>query len=428
MKKEWERKFYWRKLDDQAKVFALASNRNYSSIFRLSVILREKVDSEILQKALEMALEKYKIFKVKLKHGLFWYYFEENKEKPIVSIEKEYPFKKINTKENNNYLFKITYFEKKINIDFFHALTDGNGGAEFLKEIIYRYLEIKYSKDFYLYNTNKIEVIKECENAYKRNYKRYKRNNIHFRKAYMLSGDELPKGYIGINHFNINLKDIKGHTKKKACSLSMYLVAMIAYSIYEANYKKNNKKEPINLCIPINLKKYFKTETLSNFFSYMVINLNLKKEKIYTFDDILSIVKNQFEKKLKVEKIIQTMTLDAGTTNNLFVRFVPLIIKKLAVRIGSLEVKRHFTMTISNVGQFQVNDKYKEYIDNFLVVLAPDWAEKVKCGICSYGDKLVVTFGSLLKENSIESIFKDILVKNNINFTIEGNGVNVISD
>ena len=54
------------------------------------------------------------------------YYLEVNEKSPIVSIENEYPFKKINTRKNNDYLFKVTYFENKINIDFFHALTDGN--------------------------------------------------------------------------------------------------------------------------------------------------------------------------------------------------------------------------------------------------------------------------------------------------------------
>ena len=51
MEKQIERKFYWRKLDDQAKVFALASNRKYSSVFRLSVVLKEDIQPEILQKA-----------------------------------------------------------------------------------------------------------------------------------------------------------------------------------------------------------------------------------------------------------------------------------------------------------------------------------------------------------------------------------------
>ena len=144
MKKTVKRKFYWRKLDDQAKVFALASNKKYSSIFRLSVVLKEKIEEEFLQEALEIALNKYKAYKVKMKKGIFWYYFQENEKNPIVTIENEYPFQKVNTKENNEYLFKVTYFENKISIDFFHALTDGNSGGEFFKEIIYRYLELKY--------------------------------------------------------------------------------------------------------------------------------------------------------------------------------------------------------------------------------------------------------------------------------------------
>lgn len=428
MEKKVKKKLYWRKLDDQAKVFALASNRKYSSIFRLSVVLKEIIEPEFLQQAVELALEKYKVFKVKLRHGFFWYYFEENKLKPIINKENEYPFKKINTKENNDYLFKVTYFDKKINIDFFHVLTDGSGGAEFLKEILYRYLEFKYPNELEKQEMNQEEIIKDSENAYKKNYRRYKRNNIHFKKAYMLKGEELQKGQVAINHFNINLNDIKKYTKQKECSLSMYLVAMIAYSTYETNYKVNNGKEPINLCIPINLKKYFETETLSNFFSYMMVSLSLKKNETYSFDDILNIVKKEFEKKLKIEKIMKTMSLDAGTTNNFLVRIVPLLIKKIVVRLGSLEVKRHFTMTISNTGKFEVQDKYKKYIESTLVILAPDWAEKVKCGICSYGDNLVVTFGSLLQDNSIERVFKNLLVENNIKFKTEGNEVNVISN
>ena len=50
-----------------------------------------------------------------------------------------------------------------------------------------------------------------------------------------------------------------------------YLTAVLIYSIYEANYlkaRKNNTKKPIKVCIPVNLKKYFPSNTISNFFSY----------------------------------------------------------------------------------------------------------------------------------------------------------------
>jgi len=428
MEKKVKKKFYWRKLDDHAKVLSLATNNKYMSVFRLSVVLTEKIDEKVLQKAVELALEKYKAFKVKMSKGLFWYYFEENEKKPIVTVENDYPFKKLNSRNNNDYLFKITYFNNKINVDFYHVLTDGNAGGEFLKEIVYRYLELKHSDEFKQILIQQQEILQDSENAYKKGYRKHLKKGSKSKKAYMLQGEELNKGIIGINHFNIDLKEIKQRAKLNGCSLSMYLVAMIAYSVYETNYKINQGKKPINICVPINLKKYIKTDTVSNFFSYMVVCLNLRRNKIYTLDSILSMVKREFNKKLKLEKILGTISADAGTTNNIFVRIVPLIIKKIAVSIGSFEVKRHFTLTFSNLGKMEVEDQYEKYIENFFAILSPDWAEKLRCGVSSYEDNLVVTFSSILKDNSIEKKFKEILGNNNISFSIEGNGVNNVSE
>lgn len=421
-------KIYWRKLDDQAKVFSLAVNKKDTSIFRVSVVLKEKIEAKILQKAVELALEKYKAFKVKMRSGIFWYYLYENKKKPIISIEKEYPFKKLNTKENNDYLFKVTYFDNKINIEFFHALTDGNGGEEFLKEVVCRYLDLKHPSKLDISKVSNAKIIQDTENAYKRNYKKnINRKSIFSQKAYMLKGEELEKGKIGINHFSINLNELKACVKSKDCTLSVYLIAMITYSIYEANYRKYEGKDPITICVPINLKKYFPSETISNFVSYMMVRIKVKNNKVYSFENILDIVKKEFDKKLKIDKILETMSSDGKMINNFFVRIVPLVLKRIMVNVGSLRLKRNFTLTFSNIGKFEIEEKYKKYIENVFLILSPDWAEKIRCGICSYENNLVVTFGTKLKDNSIETKFKDCLKENNIDFKIEGNGVNVIS-
>lgn len=428
MKKTTKRKLYWRKLDDQAKVFALASNNKYSSIFRLSAILKEEIDKEILYEALKLALQKYKVFKVKMRKGFFWYYFEENDKNPIITVENDYPFKKINTKENNDYLFKVTYFNNKINIDFFHALTDGTGGLEFLNDLIYRYLELKHPEELREEKIKEEIILKESENAYRKNYKFLDEKKNKLERAYLLKGDTLKNGEFAINHFNINVNELKQISKENGCTISAYLVAMIAYSIYETNYKVNNGKRPINISVPISLRKYFPSETISNFFSYMIININIKQNKEYLFEDILELVKKEFEKKMKVEKMVQTITKDAGSTNKVLIRVVPLLLKRIAVRIGSLELKKHFTLTFSNMGKIIVEEKYSKYIENFLVILAPDWAERVKCGVCSYDDKLILTFSTNLNGSSLECKVRDLLRKNNIRFNIEGNGVNVISN
>lgn len=426
MKKQKKKKIYWRKLDDQAKIYSLSSNRKDTSIFRLSVILKKKIDTKLLQRAVELALEKYKAFKVKMKGGFFWHYLEENNKKPIISEENDYPFKRINPRTNNDYLFKVTYFNKKINIEFFHTLTDGNGGSTFFKEIICKYLQLKYPIEI-KNSTNKTrKIIQDAENSYLKNYEKATEKSYNPPKAYMLKGEQLKKGKIGINHFNIKLSEIKAYSQTKKCGLSALLITMIAYSLYETNYKLHKGKEPINICVPINLKNYFPSQTISNFVSYMMISIRPKHNQIYSFNDILDMVNKEFKKKLKFEKIIATMSSNGKIINNIFVRLVPLRIKRLIVGLSTLEFKRHFTTTFSNIGICEFDNKYKKYINNFYFLLAPDWSEKIRCGVCSYEDNLVVTFGTNLNDTSIQSKFKNLLREYGIKFKIEGNGITSI--
>ena len=71
------------------------------------------------------------MFKVRLKLGLFWNYFEKNerpfKIRPLTSKVNE----KIIPKENNGYLLKVFYYNNLIVVEFFHSLTDGTGALIF---------------------------------------------------------------------------------------------------------------------------------------------------------------------------------------------------------------------------------------------------------------------------------------------------------
>ena len=49
-------------------------------------------DRDLLQQALDIVLPKFEIFHVRLRQGIFWYYFEENvKRAPRVHEEETYP-------------------------------------------------------------------------------------------------------------------------------------------------------------------------------------------------------------------------------------------------------------------------------------------------------------------------------------------------
>ena len=426
MKEKIEKELPWRRLDNSAKIFPISAGKKYSTVFRLSVVLKEKVNPNVLEEAVNTALDEYQSFRVRMKTGFFWYYFEYNPKNPIIEEESDYPCKYINPKTNNNYLFKVTYFENKINIDIFHSLTDGNSGAIFFKEIIYNYLELMYPEVFV--ETRKARKISQnleytTEDSYMKNYDKKAKSNASSRKAYVLKGNKIKLGAVSAIHEIIDLEDLKRETKKYEATITQYLTAVLIYSIYEENYKKANGKKPIKVCIPVNLKKYFPSKTISNFFSYITLEADIKNGKLDTFKEIIEFVKKDFKKRLTEEEIIKTMSGNVKLGNHPFIKIVPLELKKLLVRLSYIEIRKYTTITYSNIGRIGIIGKYQDYIDYFLMLIAPEPVEKIKCSSCSFENKMVFTFTSILDNNKIEKRFYEFLRDNKIKVEIESNGV-----
>ena len=423
MKKE-ENRLSWRRLDNSAKIFPISAGKKYSTVFRFSAVMKEKVHPKKLEKAVIKTLEEYKSFKVRMKAGFFWYYFEENPKRPIIEKEKEYPCKYINPRTNNNYQFKVTYFENKINIDIFHSLTDGNSGMTFFKEIIYNYLEILHPEEFNDERTlRKIEY--DTEDSYMKNYDKKAKSNASSKKAYILKGKKIPLAARSVIHEIIDLEKLKEETKKNNATITQYLTAVLIYSIYQENLLKlnSNYNKPIKVCIPVNLKKYFPSKTMSNFFSYITVEANVKKDNLNTFEKILDFVKSDFTEKLSEEEIMKTMSANVRLGTNLIVKTIPLILKKPIVRLSYIEIRKYTTITYSNIGRIGILGKYKKYIKYFLMLIAPEPVEKIKCSSCTFENKMVFTFTSILKDNSIEKRFYNFLQEKGINVEIESNGV-----
>ena len=162
---------------------------------------------------------------------------------------------------------------------------------------------------------------------------------------------------------------------------------------------------------------------MSNFFSYITVEAFMKRDKLDTFEKILDFVKKDFSEKLTEEEILKTMSTNVKIGNNPFVRVIPLALKKPIVRLGYLEIRKYTTTTFSNIGRVGIIGKYKDYIDYFLMAIAPEPVEKIKCSSCTFENKMVFTFTSILQDNSIEKSFYEFIKRKKIKIQIESNGV-----
>lgn len=415
MKKE--NKLTWRRLDNSAKIFPMSAGEKYSSVFRLSVVLKKDIQPEILLKAVESTLEKYEAFKVRMKAGLFWYYLEQNHKTPKIEEERDYPCKYINPRRNRGYLFKVTYFKNKINIDIFHSLTDGNGGTTFFREIVYTYLEMCYPKELKQENRKARKIEYDIEDSYIKNYNKKINTNAPNPRAYELKGKKIKLGAISAIHQIIDLEQLKKECEKYDATVTQYLTAILMYAIYSENYKG---KKPLKVCIPVNLKKYYPSKTISNFFSFIMLDGKKKQEN---FDDIVSLVKQEFKEKLAEKEILKTMSANVKLGNHIFIKMIPLILKNIIVRLSYLEIRKHSTITYSNTGRVGIMGEYQKYIDYFMILISPDPVEKIKCSSCTFENKIVFTFTSILNNNRIEKAFYEFLKQRGIDIKIESNGV-----
>lgn len=407
---------YKRKLDDQAKIFSLSFNKKDTSVFRLTITLNEKIDSKILKEAVNKTLRKFKAFKVRLRKGILWHYFEHNDREIIIHKEEDNILDNFHNKNNNYYPFKVMYDYDTIILDYFHLLTDGYGANQFLTSIVKNYIEIKHNIP------NKDNNTYKAYNAYTDNYPKKTKKTYKVPFAFRIKGTKLNTEEISINKIYMDLEQFKNCSKEQNASITIYIVSLVLYSIYKTNYKKSNKY--INICIPIDLRNYFQSNTISNFVSHMMISIKPSKKKQYTFEDIVELVKEEFNKKLEKESVLATMKSDGKAINNPLVHIIPLPLKKLIVVIGSHILKRKFTTTITNLGKSTLDPKYYEYIKENSFVLPTDWCEPKRYTVCSYQNNLILTITSNTEEQDIEHQILKQLDKLKIKYKLDNNDIN----
>lgn len=390
-----------RKLDNTARVFSLDYKKN-TNIFRYSIILNQNIDKDSLEKVLEKTLKNYPLFKVKLGTGFFWNYLKINPKVPIVKKEEEVLCKSIDLRENNDYLFRITYCKNKINLDFFHVLTDGVGAMKFLRSIVYNYLDLKNDLMFSEYvDDSNISY----QDQYLENYDKNLKEKINFKRAYSLS-EKIYKNINNTYHYIIDIGEIKNVCRYYNVTITEYLTAIYVYAIYLSFYKKKSKKE-IVIAVPVDLRKYYQVDTLYNFFVCMYVNPKILEKKLTTFDEILNEIHDEFKEKLKEKTIKKCLARDVKIGQSKIIGLIPLSIKKLFMRYLDFLAGKMATSTLSNVGVVDIDDKYKKYINNILVSVLPNEFQNIKCTICSFDKKLNVT----INDNIDDIIFHDIFLK-----------------
>ncbi|MBQ3557995.1 MAG: hypothetical protein IJA07_00595 [Agathobacter sp.] len=414
----------WDKLDNTALIFPVIAGEGMTNTYRISIELDEEIQPELLQQALDIVLPKFNVFNVRLRMGVFWYFFEENnKPAPRVKEETLFPCRYIQPNKNNSYLFNVSYYKCRINLEVFHVLTDGMGGMTFAKELVYQYLRLTHPEI-----RNQVEdklsedTSLNTEDSFEKNYKKGFKRGYETAKAYLIKLKKLPKGEFGVMHGLINIPELKVVTKRYGVSINEYLVAVFAWATYIQCLHREPSKKPIRIAVPVNLRPYFNSNTTKNFFTMVSAEFH-PTEKEYSFEDVLAIIQKSLKSQIQKDNLEELFSATVSNQKNKLLRMVPLVIKNLVMRFVYNQSALANTTTITNVGFVKLDPLYEPHVKMFRSFIAMSKGQSLKGTVNSYQDTLVFTFSSIFSDTSVQREFFRKIAADGVTVQIETNGV-----
>ena len=132
----------WLKLDNAAKLFPAIISEDLTSVFRLTASLKEPVRYSALKEAVAITSKRFPYFSVSLGSGIFWHFLEFKDLLPRIQVEEEIPCTAFAVNRKNEPLYRVIIKRNRISVEFIHILTDGGGGLEYLKSLLYTYLTL----------------------------------------------------------------------------------------------------------------------------------------------------------------------------------------------------------------------------------------------------------------------------------------------
>ena len=408
----------WYRLDNSAKLFPAVADKINSSVYRISVVLTKEVNPVYLQKAVNELYEYYPMYMVRVKKGLFWNYLEPLVNPIQIEQENTYPSAPFNMRDASNSI-RVLYGNHRISIEVFHILTDGTGALEFMKTLLYFYMKnykevedtgIRMKKDLgdtdyedsYINHSNKVKVKKRelplAIHIEGKPFKNYGNQAIH-----------------GILSSQALLAAARSHE----VTITTFLSAILVKAIIDNT--DNPKDKAVIVSVPINLRKAFESETLSNFFGVANIVANVNKDM--SFKEILDVCVEQLKAELSPESMQNIINNNVAYENIPGTKYVPLFIKNKVIDIAHSYIsERSKTVTISNLGIVKLPPSILEEVENFEVVLYPTETAPINATAISVEDTLTITFVSRISNNEVIQSFFRQLADFDLDVSVYANG------
>ena len=409
----------WYKVDNVANVFLASVTRRDPRVFRVSCTLKEEVDPDVLAAALQRTAVDLPNFQVTLHRGLFWHYMESTGKCPRPEPEHRRPCAAVYGPDlKNDLLYRVSWYRDRINVEMFHALTDGNGGLLFLKVLVHNYLALRHPDELAgVPRSEGASAADMAENSFQQFYARRRAaaspaDPAARRPVSRVHGGLLPLDQTRFFEGHLSTSAVLAKARALGVTLTSYLAAAQMLAVWQ-EAPALDRGRAVAVGLPVNLRNYFPSDTARNFFN------TIRVAHLFTGDETLDTLAREFDRKLRAElspdRIMARMDGFQRFERLPGVRPVPLPVKNTVVGLCNWVEARKVTLTLSNMGRVTVPPALQPYIRSFAAYCSSDGLFTT---VCSYGDDLVLGSVSAYRSPNVLRNFYRSLADSGLDVTL----------
>lgn len=422
-----ENKLRWMPLDNAAKIYPAARSHNWTNAFRLSATLKEEVDTKVLQSALDVTIRRFPSLGTRLRKGLFWYYLQQVSHAPAIRQEMSYPLTRMTRKDLRDCALRVIVYHNRIAVEFFHSLTDGNGGVIFLKALVAEYLQQKY----HLVIPAEQGVVGRLEEPspeeLEDSFLKYagpvsasRREN----NAWHLKGTPEPDGFLNVTCFQLPVAQVLEQAHHYCVSMTTFLSAALMQAILnlQAQQIPNRRyRKYVRLLIPVNLRRLFPSKSMRNFALYTTPEVDPKLGD-YSFEELCQIIQHRMALDVTPKQMSARIATNVKSEQVFLLKITPLFIKNLVMKAVFLAVgERKSCLCLSNLGQVTLPKEMESYVERLDFILSSQAMSPHNCGVLSYKDTLYVNFTRNIVEPNLEREFFLVLREMGLPVEVQSN-------
>lgn len=398
-------------IDSSARFYPIMSTKKAQSLFRLSAVMKEEVDRKVLEVALNDVLARFAVYKVRLKRGYAWHYFEPN-DMPAKVFGKVALLTPINQEETNGYMFRLCEVGNEIWLEMFHALCDANGALIFLRSIVQRYRQLLgfETTDDSIISWQSIASDEESEDGFAKHYKPIsfadmKLSALAGKIPHRINGTLLKDGYQS-NEGVCDSKQILEKARALDVSFTAYLVGMLAVAIE----KVSDSKKPVTIMVPVNLRKAFPTKSMRNF--VMFVRIILTKAECQSVEKCALIAQREMNMQTVKNKLDAFISTTVRAQKNWILKCAPLFLKTVLLRAGRLLMRSRQTIIFSNLGKIECEENMG--LDRYVFNVNVSKNSTQNIGVITTNGKTSMAFTRAIEEKSLPKAFFGLLANDGI--------------